>query len=217
MPGLVSPSTPAGGSCGCRAPAEKAAEKNTESVTLPFGFVHGFVEIRVAESPPISRTLPHAGKIGVQSQKKRPLTGASAQRHYPLGGLKFRLREMQQNVNFHCRHSRRFRYSGFVGSASENYQGVLTISKPARHSRTSTVIPAKAGIQWSKSLITVLILSSYPLWTPAPYQVRGDAGQSHLELQPRHSGESRSPERVIRLVFATKLLTSVSGFPPSRE
>ena len=32
---------------------------------------------------------------------------------------------------------------------------------------TNTVIPAKAGIQWPKSLITVLILSSYPLWTSA--------------------------------------------------
>ncbi len=47
-------------------------------------------------------------------------------------------------------------------------------SKPTYGVLTNTVIPAKAGIQWPKSLITVLILSSDPLWTPAPYQVRGD-------------------------------------------
>ena len=52
VPNLASPGTSAGGSCSCRAPAEKAAENNTESVTLPFGLVQGSVEIRVAESPP---------------------------------------------------------------------------------------------------------------------------------------------------------------------
>ena len=44
-----------------------------------------------------------------------------------------------------------------------------------------------------------------------------DAGLSHMKFQPRHSGESRSRERVTRLIFATTLMISVTGFPLSRE
>ena len=42
-------------------------------------------------------------------------------------------------------------------------------------------------------------------------------GLSHMKLQPRHSGESRSPELVICWIFAAELPTSITGFPPSRE
>ena len=59
-------------------------------------------------------------------------------------------------------------------------------SKPTCRVLTNTVIPAKAGIQWPQSLITVLILSSYPLWTPAFAGVTGwfsNCQQALVEIQ----------------------------------
>lgn len=52
-------------------PAELAAARNHADVRRPI--------------PPISCTSTHVGRISVHSQKKRPLSGASAQQHYPLG------------------------------------------------------------------------------------------------------------------------------------